>query len=175
MEAIELVTDRLRLRPVVDADAISTAALMCDRIAANLTTWQPKTTVADASRRIADARLRFSMRQALDLSIFGRRSGEFLGWVSLFKDDERDDVARIGFWLGLDHQGQGLVSEAAPVAIASGATYLGVRGLEACVYPWNARGIRAIGKLGFEPAGSTALYSPVRERTEGTLLFGRSV
>ena len=175
MEIIELVTDRLRMRPVADADASPTAALMCDRIAVNLTTWPPQTTVADARQRISDARHRFSMRQALDLSILERRSGEFLGWLSLFKDDDRDDVARIGFWLGLEYQGQGLLSQAAPAAIASGANFLGVRELEACVYPWNARGIRAICKLGFESAGTTELHSPVRQRTESALLFKRSV
>ena len=173
MDSIELFTDRLRLRPVRDADAGRTSALMREEIAANLTTWAPETTVAAANARIDNSRRLLLKREALDLAILDRPSDTLIGWLSLFREGDREDLARIGFWLGCEHQGQGLAVEAAEQAMPWGLNFLRARELEACVYPWNAYCIRAMGKLRFDRNGTTELYSPVRERAETSLVFRR--
>lgn len=173
MDSIELVTDRLRLRPVTDEDAGPTSALMREEIAANLTTWAPETTVAAARERIERSRRLLRTRQALDLAILDRLSGNMLGWLSLFREGDRGLIGRVGFWLGCDHQGQGLVVEAAEQALPLGLGFLGVRELEAYVYPWNTRCIRAMSKLRFDRDGTTELYSPVRQKAETAILFRR--
>ena len=173
MDSIELVTERLRLRPVADEDAGPTSALMRAEIAGNLTTWAPETTIAAARERIDHSRRLLEKREALDLAILGRAMGDLIGWLSLFTAGDRGHVARIGFWLGCAYQGRGLVVEAAEQAMPAGLAFLGVRELEACVYPWNTHCIRAMDKLRFDRDGTAELYSPVRQRTETALLFRR--
>jgi RimJ/RimL family protein N-acetyltransferase len=173
MNSIEVFTERLRLRPVKDEDAGPTSTLMRAEIAANLTTWAPETTVAAAKERIDSSRRLLTKREALDLAILDQQSGSLIGWLSLFREGDRKQVARIGFWLGCDYQGQGLAVEAAERTMALGLDFLGVSELEACVYPWNTQCIRAIDKLRFNPDGTTELYSPVRKKTETAFLFRR--
>jgi [ribosomal protein S5]-alanine N-acetyltransferase len=173
MDSIELVTERLRLRPVADEDAGPTSALMRGEIAGNLTTWAPETTIAAAGKRIDHSQRLLKTREALDLAILDRPTGDLLGWLSLFTEGDGGHVARIGFWLGCNHQGRGLIIEAAEQAMPVGLGFLGVRELEACVYPWNTHCIRAMHKLHFDRDGTTELYSPVRQRTETALLFRR--
>ena len=78
MDSIELVTERLRLRPVADEDAGPTSALMRAEIAGNLTTWAPETTIAAAQERIDHSRRLLEKREALDLAILDRAMGEVL-------------------------------------------------------------------------------------------------
>lgn len=125
-----------------------------------------------ACDRIKLAQEALAARQSLELAILDRSTRRLFGWVSvgIFPNAE-DNVSRIGFWLGGAHQGRGLMLEAAQAAIPLAASFLSIKSLEACVYPWNKAGIGLIRKLGFNPEGTVELFSPVRGRFEEALLF----
>ncbi|HEY0627918.1 MAG TPA: GNAT family N-acetyltransferase [Sphingomicrobium sp.] len=176
MVRFELETKRLYLRPIAGRDAEATAQLMTPDVAANLTTWPPSMTAEMALDRIRSAEESLSRTRAVEFAIMDRPARHLLGWISIGTvPGDQEGRARIGFWLGTAYQGQGLMFEAAEAAIPLAASFLSIQTLEACVYPWNSRGIALIRKLGFDPTGSTQLFSPVRDRLEEALLFERSL
>lgn len=175
MAALDLRTSRLHLRPVRPDDARATAALMDDEIASYLTTWPPDMSPRQARARIAVAEERLAQREAVELAILRRSTEQLLGWISFIIECPGSGAATIGFWLGREHQGQGLMTEAAAAAIPAAADFLDVRALEAFVYPWNSASIALARKLGFRAVGGTAFYSPVRKQTEEAFLFRRKI
>lgn len=163
---LELRTSRLRLRPVELRDALPTAALMNGGIAANLTTWPPQLSPAEARERIAVARDRLAARQALEMAILDRATDQLLGWVSIIVDSPKPHAASLGFWLGQPFQGQGLMIEAVRAVMPLAASFLRISAIEAHVYPWNSASIRLVRRLGFAGEGGVDLYSPIRRRNE---------
>lgn len=175
MADLDLRTSRLHLRPVEPGDALSTAALMNDEIASNLTSWPPEMSVRQARARIAAASDRLSAREALDLAILARSSEQLFGWISAMIEGPQSGVATIGFWLGKRFQGQGLMTEAVEAIMPVAANVLHVRTIEAHIYPWNSRSIRLVRRLGFVAEGGIDLYSPVRRRKEEAFLYRRTL
>lgn len=174
MVRFELETKRLYLRPIAGRDAEATAQLMTSDVAANLTTWPPCMTTEMARDRIRSAQEGFAGGRAVELAILDRSAWNLLGWISIGTlPDDKKDKARIGFWLGTPYQGQGLMFEATEAAIPLAVRFLSIQTLEACVYPWNKRGLGLMRKLGFDPIGSSQLFSPVRARFEEALSFRR--
>ena len=170
---LEPKTSRLRLRPVRPDDALATAALMNDEIASYLTTWPPELSPAQAASRIEAAEERLSAQEAIEFAITRRADGKLLGWLSFVLEDQCSSAATVGFWLGEEYQGQGLMTEAATAAMPVAASFLRATTLDAHIYPWNSASIGLVRKLGFWPQGGVALYSPVRGRCEDAFLFRR--
>lgn len=171
MNGCELITPRLRLRPVQTVDAEATAALMNANIASNLIGWPATLSVVQARDRIERARHRFSTGRALELAILDRNSGDLLGWISMALSDRQADLASLGYWLGEPHQGRGLMTEAAAAAVPFAADYLGAAIVEARVLPGNPASVALLDNLGFQYQGPSKLFSPVRRRMEESVLF----
>lgn len=70
-----------------------------------------------------------------------------LGNVSLM--DRKDDEAELGYWLGADHWGRGLMSEAARAAVAFGFDVWGLKTISSGHFDENPRSGRVLAKLGF--------------------------
>ncbi|MFP3943333.1 MAG: GNAT family N-acetyltransferase [Alphaproteobacteria bacterium] len=77
---------------------------------------------------------------------------EVLGNVSL--NDRREGDAELGYWLGVDHWGQGIMSEAARAAVAFGFDVWGLETMSSGHFDDNRNSGRVLAKLGFTKTGS---------------------
>jgi len=161
-------TPRLRLRAFRRADIASIVAGLNDWTVAQ---WLSRTpfpyAVTDAEAWLADAdRAHAGGRYA----IADRISDDLIGAIGI----EPDDVEReLGYWLGADHWGKGLASEAVGALVAAAFGTLGVRRLHATTDPDNARSQRVLLKAGFRQIGAQPADPPTRRGHTFRPLFER--
>jgi RimJ/RimL family protein N-acetyltransferase len=150
-----LRTTRLLLRPVVEADAQATAALVTPDVAANLSTWPSPMSAEQALERIRQAQDKLARRQGVDFAIVDAAEGSLLGWIGLACTDA--GRARLGYWLGTAYRNRGIAKEAAAAALPASAAFLGVALVEAHVLTGNAPSIAVLESVGFTYAGEQRL------------------
>lgn len=82
--------------------------------------------------------------------------------------------AYLGYWMDVDHQGKGYVTEAigAVLDFAFGAASL--HRVQAAIMPRNARSLRVIEKLGFRREGYAERYLQIAGKWEDHILFART-
>jgi [ribosomal protein S5]-alanine N-acetyltransferase len=152
----DLRTQRLRLRPVAEADAAPTAALVSPDVAANLSTWPSPMSIEQALDKVRKSRALVARREAIDLAIVVRESDALIGWIGLAIDEP--GVARLGYWLGTQARGRGLMKEAAAAAVPPGAEFLGVTHVKALVLKGNAPSVAVLEAVGFRMTGEEQLF-----------------
>jgi len=167
--SLRLPTARLVLRPVEDADAAATAALVTPDVAANLSTWASPMSVAQASDRIARAKRMLETRDAVDFAIADRAHDALLGWIGLARVE--GGRARLGYWLGTAFRGRGLMKEAAAAAVPAGAALLGVERVIALVLKSNEPSISVLRATGFHSAGQKRVRFEVAQVSRLCLRF----
>lgn len=160
---MELITERLVLRPWRDADAEALFELARDPKIGPRAGWAPHTSVAESRETI---RTVLSGPETYAICLRGaegdaRCSGEdacqspvLVGAISLMGADESDLVSgpdewELGFWCGRPFWGRGIVPEAARVLIARARDERGARRVWCSFYAGNAQSLRAQEKLGF--------------------------
>lgn len=156
-----LLTARLRLRPLVAADAPRLAALANDwevvRHTANLPYPYELTDAEDfiarqQTRRLGGVGVALGMERTVD--------GELVGVMGFGL--EHADGPEIGYWLGRASWGQGLAVEALRRLMRHLFTELGFASAWAAVHPENPASIRVLEKAGFQPAGRHQCGMPAR-------------
>jgi RimJ/RimL family protein N-acetyltransferase len=167
--SLRLRTARLVIRPVEDADAAATAALVTPDVAANLSTWPSPMSLAQASARISLSKTMLAARDAVDFAIVGRDRGELLGWIGLARLEGGN--ARLGYWLGTAFRGRGLMKEAARTAVPAGAALLRADRIIALVLKANAPSIAVLHATGFHPAGEERVRLEVARTSRLCLRF----
>ena len=147
----QVETARLNLRLVKPADAVPTALLVTPDVAANLSTWPSPLSAEQALAKIREAEQRAAERTALDCAIIDRSSGMLLGWVGLAATEDQN--VRLGYWLGSEWRGRGLMKEAVGAFLPMAAAYLGVDCAVALVLETNLPSIAVLKSAGFARAG----------------------
>lgn len=170
-DLLRVETRRLILSPLMPEDASETARLVDAALSRNFATWPAAMTAAEAAERIAEAVTAFQARQAADLAIRRKTDGRLVGWIGLSRCEAASDVGLLGYWIGARFAGSGLMSEAIGPAIRVCAHHLGVRRIEARVYPHNPASIHILGKAGFHAAGRQMTYSSIRNAEEESLRY----
>lgn len=110
---------------------------------------------------------------SLGLTIVRRDDGEVLGGVGLHWLEEEVARGEVGYWLGREHRGEGYATEAVNVLLAVGFTRLGLRRIEARVFPRNAASRQVALRCGFRYEGRLRDEVPKDGRWRATLLFAR--
>lgn len=163
---LPLLSDRLRLRKLVAADAAPIAALADDpRIAANLSPGFP------SPYRLSDAESFLAGRPNV-LAIELRDRSELIGVIGQGPQTEFAGVLNLGYWLGVAYWGQGLASEALQRLTTELRRQEIYRRLEASVYSWNPASVRVLEKAGFRPEGRRVDRALVAGQVGDELLFG---
>jgi len=147
-----VLTDRLLLRPVRNADAEATAALMTPRVAASLSSWHSPMSVEEARSRVEKSQAARRDGTAVDFAIIERLGDRLVGWVGL--KQVCPQRARLGYWIGAPFQGLGYGSEAAAAALRTGAGFLKASIVEASAREENAASIAILRKLGMSRCGT---------------------
>ncbi len=118
---------------------------------AHLRQWLPwldtNASAADTLRFVEDARERYSNREAIEAGIFHR--GHLVGMAGLNAIDWNPRRAEIGYWLTVDAQGQGLVTNACRTLATHAFTECDLNRLEIRCATDNARSRAIPERLGF--------------------------
>jgi|LNFM01.1.fsa_nt_gb RimJ/RimL family protein N-acetyltransferase len=146
-------TPRLILRPLRTSDEPEFLALAGD--------WQVARMTSDIPHPLLPAQARAwlkpvqgDVRFAIDLH------GLLIGSAGYFR--RRSGVAELGFWLGRQHWGLGIATEAAGAVVRHGFAVDGHTAFSSAHFADNAASRRVLGKLGFEEAGLARMWCSAR-------------
>jgi ribosomal-protein-alanine N-acetyltransferase len=146
----------LALRLPVAEDAPALFALAADEEVTRFFSWR-YTSVDDAFAWIATLPGRRASGSALELII--DRVGEGpAGVIALHEPVTRDRRAVVGTWLGREHWGTGVNSEAKALLVALAFGPLGFERLGAYASPGNPRSQHALERIGFQREGLLRAY-----------------
>ncbi len=154
----DLATERLALRPITRLDVPLIVALAGDAEVAEQTTSIPHPLTANhvkewLSAQMSEGELTFAIRRKADQS--------FIGVVGLIMGGHKS--AEIGYWIGRTFWGNGYATEAVRRVLRHGfGPPLGLRHVEASVFPDNEASMRVLDKTGFDRAGLSSNPAPAR-------------
>lgn len=164
-------TPRLRLRCAEPRDAAALAGLMNEAISLRLASWPVPYTPLMAADRIAGVRMAAAERRSLPLVIERRSDGAVAGWISVSRAPGDGSTALITYWLGDGFQGQGIMREAAPAALAEAFRGMDIARVRAAVQADNTASLAVARLLGMAPLGPGRIWCPARGRDEPCLWF----
>ncbi len=120
-----------------------------------------------AEQWIATHRPKRETGEAFNFGIELCRSGELVGSISIEKI--ADGMGEVGYWLGVDWWGQGLMTEACRTLCRFGFEVLGLDALEAHHLQRNPASGRVLQKAGFVRLGTE--LRQVGEKKEAVVLY----
>lgn len=144
--------------------------------------FEPRWTEADLGRRVFATRVkraREEAEQGTDYSFFiflpgGRGRGETLvGGITLSNIRRRAaQFVTLGYWMGQEFAGQGLMTEAVGVTLPFVFDTLDLHRIHAAFLPGNTASRRVLEKNGFVEEGFAEKYLQINGRWEDHVLFG---
>jgi RimJ/RimL family protein N-acetyltransferase len=167
-----LRTERLRLRPVADADADALFALHSNAHVLRYWDSPPWTDRARADRFIAVCRQMAEDGTGARLAVDRSSDGEFLGWCGLVRWNPDHRSASLGYCLAEAAWGQGYATEAARALLQWGFDTLELNRVQAEVDTRNAGSARVLEKLGFVREGTLREDCVVNGDVSDSWVFG---
>ena len=152
METPLLETERLRLRPMTEADMGFIFRLFSDPETNRYSSY-PDLATPEEARRMFEGYLRPGFEDHFKVAAELRETGEAVGTLGLYRYIERDRRAELGFDLLRVHWGRGYMSEAVGALLGYAFGELGLNRVEATVDPLNLRSVRLLERLGFTLEG----------------------
>lgn len=169
---IVIETPRLTLSPPLLADAPALLSIFSDPLVMKYWNTAPWQSLDDAIRFIERSRKELSDRSALTLCIRDKQSGQLAGKCMLFSFSTSSRRAEIGFGLGRDYWGKGVLNEAAEALVAYAFKVPGLRRIEAEIDPENQASASALRKLGFTQEGLLRQRWEINGIVSDSALFG---
>lgn len=148
---MELLTERLILRPWEDADAEALYAYASDPDIGPAAGWPVHTSVQMSREVIRDV-----LQAPETYAVALRETDEPVGSIGLMKPRLQDiepteHALELGYWIGKPYWGRGLIPEAARALIDHAFADLGCDQLWCAYFEGNAKSARVQEKLGFIP------------------------
>jgi ribosomal-protein-alanine N-acetyltransferase len=142
--------------------------------------FEPRWSEADLSRRVFMARLRRSRLEAAHgtdfnfLIFLGDTAGEQLvGGLTLSNIRRRAaQHATLGYWMGKNYAGQGLMTEAVGAVLPFVFESLALHRIHAAFLPTNGASRRVLEKNGFHEEGYAESYLQIDGRWADHVMFG---
>ena len=175
-EKIRITTARTFLRPAVKQDYAEWANLRLES-RDHLEPWEPiwpenALSREDWNRRMKAWREAWIMGRAYGFQIHLASSGELIGAVNLSNVRwGAAQMASLGYWLSVRHQGQGLMHEAAGAVCDWAFDYLELERLEAGALPDNTRSRKLLERLGFQEEGFARAYLRIAGKRRDHVLY----
>ena len=151
----ELLTERLRLRPLTPDDVDDLAAVYQHPAVSRWIGPQSRERVAEETRRQLDNERRLGHSV---LAVEDRGTGRFLGDSGLQPLENRGPETELGYDLHPDAWGRGIATEAARAVVADGFGRLGLDRIVAVIRPENDASRRVLEKAGFHRVGDQQAY-----------------
>lgn len=142
--------------------------------------FEPRWTEADLGRRVFVQRVKRAREEAeegTDYSLFifqpdGRRE-TLVGGVTLSNIRRRAaQFVNLGYWMGQQYAGKGLMSEAVSLCLPFTFDTLDLHRIHAAFLPGNMASRRVLEKNGFVEEGFAENYLQINGRWEDHVLFG---
>jgi ribosomal-protein-alanine N-acetyltransferase len=174
-----VVSERLVLRPPRASDVAEVRALM-RRNTEHLRPWEPAptpgedpTSLTAVSNRIARQRRDWKRGDAFALLVTKRNPDEsIIGRITLggvlrgvFQN------AYLGYWIDVDHQGQGIATEAVRGTLTFGFGAAALHRVQVAIMPRNPKSIRVVEKVGFRREGFAHRYLRIAGEWEDHAIF----
>jgi ribosomal-protein-alanine N-acetyltransferase len=142
--------------------------------------FEPRWTDADLGRRVFATRVRRAREEAeegTDYSFFiflnGGPRETLVGGITLSNIRRRAaQFVNLGYWMGQQFAGQGLMSEAVGVSLPFVFDTLDLHRIHAAFLPGNTASRRVLEKNGFTEEGFAEKYLQINGRWEDHVLFG---
>jgi [ribosomal protein S5]-alanine N-acetyltransferase len=167
-----------RLRLPMQSDCENWIALRAAS-RAFLQPWEPiwpadDLTVKAFRRRIARYRQEMRADSVYPFFLERRTSGQLLGGLTLANIRRRAAMsATLGYWMGAEHAGKGIMSAAVPALCDFGFAHLALERIEAACLPENIASIRVLEKAGFHREGFARGYLSISGARRDHMLFAR--
>lgn len=165
------LTPRLRLRPLADADAAPSAALMAEPISRRTGSWRPDNTPGEVLERIGRHRQAEAEGRGLMRAVERAADGALMGWVGVDRLKDPPGRGAIGYWLGEAFWGRGYGLEAAAAMLEAAWLRLGLEAIEAGIQPDNLASLAIVRRLGMTPIGERTTFASARQSEEVCLYF----
>lgn len=127
-------------------------------------------TEEDSAGFIERTRLRYAQEEGYWLGIWFR--GELAGSIGYCDIDLENRKAEIGYWLGQEYEGNGLITKAVNVLIEHAFEQLGLNKVEIGVATDNRRSRAIPEKLGFQREGELRDYEFLNGRFLHRVMYG---
>lgn len=114
--------------------------------------WAQRRTPKDTAEHIERMRTAETEQRAIDRAIVV--DGRIVGTVGIARIDSRNSSAEIGYWLGSEHQGRGLMTQAVAVLIHHAFDRLELNRTEIHTDVLNRRSCALAERLGFRYEGT---------------------
>ncbi|WP_339861334.1 GNAT family N-acetyltransferase [Thalassospira alkalitolerans] len=163
---VRIETERLILRCVEETDADAISALMTSDISRWLASWKIPYTREMALKRIEDSRQKALDGEALPLAVVEKRTGDFIGWVSLYRYAANPDRGVVGYWLGQPFQGKGYFREIGAAFLQTGFRLFELAVIEAGAQLENEASFGVMRSWGMREGETRTDYSSARDREE---------
>ena len=162
-ERIELVGDRVRLRPVQPADTADAYRLVSDEEVLSRLLWEGPVDEAEMSDIFRRWQTGLETGEGYNLAI---ERTDYPGLIGCIGPRLREHPlqANVGYWLGAPYWNRGYMTEAIRLVCHFSFEYLGVVRVHAGVFVGNVGSRRALEKNGFSLDGT--LRSDVIKRGE---------
>ena len=109
---------------------------------------------SDAAAFIRRARYRLRQGQSYALGLTGMNDDRIIGVVDLMSISQPDRSAALGYWLGMDYWGNGLMTDAVVRTVSFGFETLNLHRITAEVFLENPASCRVLEKAGFSFEGT---------------------
>jgi RimJ/RimL family protein N-acetyltransferase len=172
--ALDVISERVRLRPITGSDAEAIHAYVNDPLTLEHLALE-RQTPAQTEAYVADALTDNSRRPRVRyrLVVVSREQGEVLGDCLLRIDVPlHDRQGEIGFLLRPDQWDRGFGTELARLLVELGFRRIGLHRIYAHVRPDNARSVRVLEKLGMRLEGRFREHRWIRGNWRDSLLYG---
>ncbi len=143
-----------------------------------LTPWEPTWATDELSRAGFQRRLRRYAQAARDgtghmFFVFDRKSGALAGGCQLsnIRQGVAQSAASLGYWMGRNYAGQGLMSDAVVTLVRHAFDRMGFHRVEAACIASNAASRRVLAKAGFVAEGTARKYLKINGEWQDHLLF----
>jgi ribosomal-protein-alanine N-acetyltransferase len=148
-----LETERFVLRALAPTDAPALLRIMGDPLVTRYFGRGPMETLDEAAEQINKIQLAFAAHEGIRWAITRRGEDHMLGSCGFWRLVLPHFTAEIGYELGREHWGQGIMPEVARAVLGYGFATIGLHRVEAQIHPANGGSRRVLEKLGFVQEG----------------------
>ena len=110
--------------------------------------------VKDAIDFISNNEVWFEEGSSLNLAITLKEEDSVIGGIGLMNIDRKFNHAEIGYWIGKEYWGKGMVSQCVQAMVRLGFDRIGLQRISAVVFSPNTRSKRILEKNGFKFEGT---------------------
>jgi len=157
----DLITERLRLRPLLPTDAPVVAPLVNDWEVARYTSHIPHPYTVQMADEFIAAQAEAPSNGSRVFAILRKEDEVLVGCVGLHRE-AGSYRGEIGYWVGRTHWGQGYASEAVRAVVDFAFNELNLAELEAGAVPVNRASHRVLAKCGFVACDVREEEAPAR-------------